>query len=206
MIPIHSRPKQLCLGGIKFVNSDRILCIVVGRSGKLDAYHAHLLHKLRWKLIWIQMYNRQLNRKQRCRTNIMYVQSIRDYLLLPIWQSLDTKQHQQLARTVYKGAWFIFWAPATVDGSRCEIILIKRYYRITIYEEGQLTIPPMLHSLSQLDPHVEVINLNYTRHCLEQRELRRLWGNTVEFPNAQHVRNLLHSSILKYCFRSLYSG
>jgi len=30
IIPIHITPKQLCLGGIKFVNSHRILGIVVG--------------------------------------------------------------------------------------------------------------------------------------------------------------------------------
>jgi hypothetical protein len=37
MILIHFGPKQLCLGGIKFVNSHRILGIVVGGNGRLPA-------------------------------------------------------------------------------------------------------------------------------------------------------------------------
>ena len=62
MIPLHFRPKQLCLGGIKFVNYHRILGIGVGRNGKLHANHAQLLHKLWRHLIWTQIYQRQLNR------------------------------------------------------------------------------------------------------------------------------------------------
>jgi len=119
MIPLHFRPKQLCLGGIKFVNYHRILGIGVGRNGKLHANHAQLLHKSRGHLIWIQIYKRQLNPKQRRRTYIMYVQSILDYQLLAIWPSLNKEQRQQLTRTVYKGARFIFQAPATIDGSIC---------------------------------------------------------------------------------------
>jgi hypothetical protein len=164
MIPLHFRPKQLCLGGIKFVKSHRILGIVLGRNGNLPANHAQLLHKLRRHLIWIQIYKRQLNPKQRRGTYILYVQSILDYQLLAIWPSLNKEQRQQLTRTFYKGARFILQAPPTVDGSICcrevhifppaeryEILLMKRYYRMRRHEEDQLAIPSLLHALSQLD-------------------------------------------------------
>jgi len=212
MIPLHFRPKQLCLGGIKFVNSHRILGIVVGRNAKLHANHAQLSHKLRRHLIWIQIYKRQLNPKQRRRTYIMYVQSILDYQLLAIWPSLNKEQRQQLTRTVHKGARFILQAPATVDGSICcreahifppaeryEILLMKRYYRIRRHEEDQLAIPALLHALSQLDPPVEVIHLTDTSHLLEHDQIqereqtlrRRLWENyAVKFPErAKRLRN-----------------
>jgi hypothetical protein len=47
MIPIHFWPKELCLGGNKFVDSRPILGIVARRKGKLSANHAQLLQKLR---------------------------------------------------------------------------------------------------------------------------------------------------------------
>jgi hypothetical protein len=111
------------------VNSHRILGIVVRRNEKLHASHAQLWHELRRHLIWIQIYKRQLNPKQRRRTYIMYVL---DYQHLAIWLSLNKEQRQQLTWTVYKGAQFILQAPATVDGSiscREEHILppAKRY-------------------------------------------------------------------------------
>jgi len=144
MISIHFRPKQLCLGGIKFVNFHVILGIFVGRNGKLHANHAKLLYNLRRHLIWIQIYKHQLNPKQQRRTYIMYVQSILDYQLLAIWPSINKEQRQQRTWTVYKGARFILEAPTTVDGSihrreahvippaeRFEELLMKPYYRIT---------------------------------------------------------------------------
>jgi hypothetical protein len=62
---------------------------------------------------------------------------------------------------------------------------MKRYYRIRRNEEDQLTIPALLHALSQLDPPVEVIHLTDTSHSLDQDQIqereqtlhRRLWKN-----------------------------
>jgi len=43
---------------------------------------------------------------------------------------------------------------------------MKRYYHIRRHEEDQLTIPALLHALSELDPPVEVIHLTDTSHSL----------------------------------------
>jgi hypothetical protein len=76
---------------------------------------------------------------------------------------------------------------------------MKRYYRIRRHEEDQLTIPALIHALSQLDPPVEVIHLTDTRHSLEHDQIeerkqtlrRRLWKNyAVKFSErAERLKN-----------------
>jgi len=76
---------------------------------------------------------------------------------------------------------------------------MQRYYRIRRHEEDQLTIPALLHVLSQLDPPVAVIHLTDTSHFLEHDQIqerqqtlrRRLWENyAVKFPErAERLRN-----------------
>jgi len=200
------------------VKSHRILGIVVGRNGKL----------LRRHLIWIQIYKRQLNPKQRRRTYIMYVQSILDYQLLAIWPSLNKEQRQQLTRTGYKGARFILQAPATVDGSICcreahifppaeryEILLMKRYYRIRRYEEDELTIPALLHALSQLDPQWKLFILpiratpwSTIKYKKESKLYAEDSGKTTQSSslNAQNVCETPQADFPRGCFRSLHSG
>jgi hypothetical protein len=84
---------------------------------------------------------------------------------------------------------------------RYEILLIKRYNRIRRHEEDQLTIPALLHALSQLDPPVEIIHLTDTSYSLKQDEIqerqqtlrRRIWQNyAVKLP--QRAARLENSS------------
>jgi hypothetical protein len=68
---------------------------------------------------------------------------------------------------------------------------MKLYYRIRRHEEDQLTIPALVHALSQVAAPVQVFHLTDTRHFLghdeiqerEQSLRRRLWENyAVKFP------------------------
>jgi hypothetical protein len=107
-------------------------------------------------------------------TFIMYIQPILNYQVLAISPSLNKEQGQQLTRTVYKGARFILQAHAIIDGyfAVWKHVLFHMYNFIRRHEGDQLTIPALLHALSQLDSPVQVIHITDTSHSLEQDKIQ----------------------------------
>jgi hypothetical protein len=168
---------------------------------------------VRRQLIWIQLYKRQLNPKQRRRTYMMYLQSILDYQLLQSGQ-VSTKnnannlprlctrendsssKHQQLLRAQFAVGKQIFFHVR--NGTKYSWWIV-----ITASEVKKKTNLPLqlcsMPSLIQLDPWVEVIHLSDTRYSLEQDQVqerdqtlrRRLWKNfAVKFLDRRAMQHL----------------
>ena len=167
------------------MNSSRILDIVFGRNGKLRAQVAATPD--------LDPNLQTSTESETTTSNLHYVCSIHPGPPTPC--NLAKSQQRRTpttypdciqGNTIHPSSTGNCWeAHILPPAEPYEILLAKRYYRISRHEEDQLTIPTLLHALSQLDSPVEVIHLLDTSHSLEHDHIQereqtvrsRLWEN-----------------------------